>query len=101
MRIWLAMKRLLQTNSYIEKLRFWGKIFGRDNDYYIVEADLNTFDALNPMDNIESVQYEQVNVRRHVMNESDERNNESQRSPPETIDYAINQKLFYVATGRS
>lgn len=33
------MKNLLNEKPDIQKLRFWGKIFGIKNNYYIVEVD--------------------------------------------------------------
>ena len=43
-RIWLSMKALLDEKTNIQKLNFWGKIFGIKNNYYITEADFDTFD---------------------------------------------------------
>jgi len=33
------MKALLNEKPNIQKLRFWGKIFGIKNNYYIAEAN--------------------------------------------------------------
>mgnify|MGYP002388120345 CR=1 FL=1 len=38
-RIWLLMRSLLKEKENIQKLRFWGKIFGLQNDYYIFEVE--------------------------------------------------------------
>lgn len=37
-RIWLALKQLVDK-SHFEKVRFWGKIFGTQNNYYIAEVE--------------------------------------------------------------
>ena len=36
------MKVLMSEKPSIEKLRFWGKIFGLTKNYYIVEVDADT-----------------------------------------------------------
>lgn len=38
--IWLALKQLLEKGQY-EKLRFWGKIIGTEQNYYIAEVEQN------------------------------------------------------------
>lgn len=37
------MKGLLNENPNIQKIRFWGKIFGIKKNYYIIEVDSETF----------------------------------------------------------
>ncbi|GAB1607471.1 radial spoke head protein 6 homolog A-like [Argonauta hians] len=37
-RVWLAMKHLVDNNP-VQNVRFWGKIFGLEQNYYVVEAD--------------------------------------------------------------
>jgi radial spoke head protein 4/6 len=38
--VWLALKKLVDSGHF-EKLRFWGKIFGTNKNYYIAEAQQN------------------------------------------------------------
>lgn len=38
-RIWLAMKSLVEKNS-LESIRFWGKLFGIEENYYVAEVSL-------------------------------------------------------------
>ncbi|CAF5133433.1 unnamed protein product, partial [Rotaria socialis] len=42
-RIWLALKQLADKGQ-IDKLRFWGKIFGTQKNYFIAEAEQNVDD---------------------------------------------------------
>ena len=37
-RIWLSLKQLVDK-GHIEKIRFWGKIFGTQKNYYVAEAE--------------------------------------------------------------
>jgi len=39
-RIWLSLKQLVDKGHF-EKLRFWGKIFGTEKNYYVAEAEQN------------------------------------------------------------
>lgn len=39
-RIWLAMKSLVEKYP-LESIRFWGKLFGIEENYYIAEVSLN------------------------------------------------------------
>ncbi len=43
-RIWLSLKQLIDKGQF-EKLRFWGKIFGTQKNYFIAEAEQNTDDG--------------------------------------------------------
>merc|ERR1719309_1238178 len=41
MKLWISMRNLVEKyESKIRKIRFWGKIFGIKNDYYIIETDM-------------------------------------------------------------
>ena len=41
MKIWIAMRTLVEKyESRIKKIRFWGKIFGKEEDYYIIETEM-------------------------------------------------------------
>lgn len=42
-RIWLAMKDLVDTHP-LEHVRFWGKVFGVDQNYIIAEAEYRETD---------------------------------------------------------
>ena len=37
-RIWLSLKQLVDKGQY-EKVRFWGKIFGTRENYYVAETE--------------------------------------------------------------
>lgn len=37
-RIWLALKSLVD-NHPLQHVRFWGKIFGREQNYYVAEVE--------------------------------------------------------------
>lgn len=39
-RVWLSLKQLVDKGQF-EKLRFWGKIFGTQKNYYIAETEHN------------------------------------------------------------
>jgi radial spoke head protein 4/6 len=38
-RVWLALKQLVDTYP-LESIRFWGKIFGIEQNYYIAEVKI-------------------------------------------------------------
>ena len=38
MRIWLALKQL-NDNHPLQHIRFWGKIFGTEQNYYVAEVE--------------------------------------------------------------
>ncbi|CAF2991559.1 unnamed protein product [Rotaria socialis] len=84
--IWVLMKALLNDKPNIQKLRFWGKIFGIKNNYYIVEADFDTFDDVDLTDS-EFIKYQDMS------------SSEEEKIPPEPIGDGVNQKVFYVSTG--
>lgn len=37
-RVWLALKQLVDTHP-LQKVRFWGKIFGTEQNYYVAEVE--------------------------------------------------------------
>lgn len=37
-RVWLAMKSLNDTSAF-QHIRFWGKIFGTEQNYYVAEVE--------------------------------------------------------------
>jgi len=37
-RIWLALKNLVDSHT-LAHVRFWGKIFGREQNYYVAEVE--------------------------------------------------------------
>ena len=37
-RVWLALKNLVD-NHPLQHVRFWGKVFGREQNYYIAEVE--------------------------------------------------------------
>ena len=78
------MKGLLNKQPNIQKLRFWGKIFGIQKNYYITEADFDT------IDHTEFVKYQE-----NLSNETDF----NDKIPSEQIGDGVNQKIFYVSTG--
>ncbi|CAF3566992.1 unnamed protein product [Rotaria sordida] len=96
--IWLSMKVLLKEKSNIEKLRFWGKIFGIKNNYYILEADFDIFDDIDLNDS-EFIKYQEI-FSLEEENEFDNTiQNFNKKVPPEQIGDGINQKVFYVSIG--
>ncbi|CAF3944671.1 unnamed protein product [Rotaria magnacalcarata] len=84
--IWVLMKTLVNDKPNIQKLRFWGKIFGIKNNYYIVEADFDTFDDVDLTDS-EFIKYQDMS------------SSEEEKIPLEQIGDGVNQKVFYVSTG--
>jgi radial spoke head protein 4A len=52
-KIRLAMKKLLVESNAVS-LRFWGKIFGTESDYYIIQGSLKNYPLTNPKPYIES-----------------------------------------------
>jgi hypothetical protein len=94
-RIWLSMKVLLNEKTNIQKLSFWGKIFGIKNDYYIVEAGFDTFDEFDLNDS-EFIKYQET----FSTDEEDEiDNNINQKAPPDPVGNGVNQKIFFVSIG--
>ena len=37
-RIWLALKNLVDTHN-LQHVRFWGKVFGTEQNYYVAEVE--------------------------------------------------------------
>lgn len=94
-RIWLLMKALLSEKKSIRKIRFWGKIFGIEKNYYIAEADLDAFDDVDT-DDSEFIKYQEACA---VEETNATRINSDRKVPAEGIGEGTNQKLFYVSTG--
>ena len=92
------MKGLLEEKSEIQKLRFWGKIFGLNKNYYIAEADFETFDHLDLNDS-EFLKYQQslLNEEENVDDETTETDMDEKRTE-ESLGHGINQKIFFVST---
>jgi len=80
------MKILLNEKTNIQKLRFWGKIFGIKNNYYIAEADYDLNDS-------EFIQY------RESSSVEEEYDIDNQKILSDQIENSINEKIFYVSTG--
>ena len=59
-KIRMAMKKILIEND-CEYLRFFGKIFGINSDYYIIQGILKTFPMQNPQVHLESRGNEGIN----------------------------------------
>jgi hypothetical protein len=59
-KIRLAMKKILIESNAVN-LRFWGKIYGTDADYYIIQGSLKSFPLTNPKPYIESRGNEGIN----------------------------------------
>lgn len=96
------MKALLNEKADIQKLRFWGKIFGMKKNYYIVEAEFETFDHLDLNDS-EFLKYQQS----HSIEQEEEEDNEDdiseyqtdEKLPVESVGHGINRKIFFVSSG--
>jgi hypothetical protein len=80
------MKTLLNEKTNIQKLRFWGKIFGIKNNYYIAEADYDLNDS-------EFIRY------RESSSVEEENDIDNQKILSDQIKNSINEKIFYVSTG--
>lgn len=52
-KIRMAMKKLLLESDAVH-LRFWGKIYGTDADYYIIQGSLKNYPLTNPKPYVES-----------------------------------------------
>ena len=37
-RVWMALKNLVDTNN-LQHVRFWGKMFGTEQNYYVAEVE--------------------------------------------------------------
>ncbi|CAF3288774.1 unnamed protein product [Rotaria sp. Silwood2] len=96
--IWLSMKALLKEKVNIQKLRFWGKIFGIKNNYYIVEADFDTFDDVD-LNDFEFVKYQEIFSSEQDNELDDTIQSFNEKVPPEQLGDGVNQKVFYVSTG--
>ncbi|CAF5089732.1 unnamed protein product, partial [Rotaria sp. Silwood1] len=96
--IWLSMKILLKEKINIQKLRFWGKIFGIKNNYYIVETDFDTFDNID-LNDVEFVKYQEIFSSEEENEFDDTMLSFNEKVPPEQLGYGVNQKVFYVSTG--
>ncbi len=93
------MKVLLNEKPSIQKLRFWGKIFGLKNNYYIAEADFDTYDDLDLNDS-EFLKYQEAfSVDEENETEDQDITNINRKVPPEPIGNGVNQKVFYVSSG--
>jgi hypothetical protein len=93
------MKVLLNEKPSIQKLRFWGKIFGLKNPYYIAEADFDTYDDLDLNDS-EYLKYQEAfSIEEENETEDQDITNINRKLSPEPIGTGINQKIFYVSTG--
>lgn len=53
-RIWLALKNLVDSHT-LAHVRFWGKIFGREQSYYVAEVEYREGDE-------EEEEEEEVNI---------------------------------------
>lgn len=91
------MKTLIDEKPTIQKLRFWGKIFGLKKNYYIVEAEFETFDQLD-LNDAEFIKYQQSLSPEE---EEDESNEDHMDRTPDTqsVGHGINQKIFFVSSG--
>ncbi len=86
------MKNLLNEKIHIQKLHFWGKIFGIKNNYYIAEADFDTIDEFDLNDS-EFIKY------REAFSMEEENEIDHRKISFAQIENIINQKIFYVSTG--
>lgn len=91
------MKNFLQKQTGVQKLRFWGKIFGIQHDYYIIEADLDSFDGFD-LNDPEFIEYQEA-FDEEEENSTNEKKYQQRKVPPELIGDGINQKLFFVSNG--
>ena len=81
------MKNFLQKQPNVQKLRFWGKIFAIQRDYYVIEADLDSFDGFD-LNDPQFIKYQEEYA--------DQERPQTRKVPPELIGDGINQKLFFV-----
>ena len=59
-KIRLAMKKLLIESDAVN-LRFWGKIYGIESDYFVIQGTLKTYQQTNPKPYVETRGNEGVN----------------------------------------
>ena len=85
-----ALLEKQETN--IIKLRFWGKIFGLDRDYYVLEAHVETSDSFNLMNETEFLAYEEIHQNFNSTIEDF-------TSQLDSIGRGINRNVFFVSTG--
>lgn len=60
-RVWLALKNLVDTHA-LSHVRFWGKIFGTEQNYYVAEVEYRD-------DNEEEEEEEEVGFKSNVFSE--------------------------------
>ncbi|CDI98259.1 radial spoke head protein 4 A [Echinococcus multilocularis] len=94
----LAFKKIIADNP-VESIRFWGKIFGTHNDYYIIECHLSNFDI------------SEDNVKKELVPEDTESNGRGPdedpplpksiwKPPPETpleVGEGVNSRVYFVS----
>lgn len=105
-RIWLALKQLADKGQ-IEKLRFWGKIFGTQKNYFIAEAEQNVDDEADENDLHEETHMNEDN-RPHDEEEIDGEEDVLPKStykpppvvPKEERGTGVNKYTYYVCNYR-
>lgn len=104
--IWLSLKQLVDKGHF-EKLRFWGKIFGTEKNYYVAEAEQN---AEEEADDDEGT--EEANENEDAKEDDDEEGEEAEDplpkstyKPPPTVPKeergtGVNKYTYYVCNYR-
>lgn len=92
------MKALIDEKPSIQKLRFWGKIFGLNQNYYIVEAEFDTFDHIDLNDS-EFLKYQQTLPSEEQNDDEEDETDDDRELSPESVGHGINQKIFFVSSG--
>ncbi|CAF1600515.1 unnamed protein product, partial [Adineta ricciae] len=102
-RIWLSLKQLVDK-GHIEKIRFWGKIFGTQKNYYVAEAEQSVDgaddDAPPPVEDNNKPEDNQELNDEELQTEVDPLPKSSYKSPPvipkEDRGTGVNKYTYYV-----
>jgi radial spoke head protein 4A len=96
-RLSLSLQKLCDTEEGIESPRFWGKVFGRSADYYIVEAKLSDY----PDDEEEEEAARQAKAadERREPDEGEEEEEEAELPPSKTEPWGTgaNEYVYWAA----
>lgn len=90
----LAMKQLLETNP-LKSVRFFGKIFGRFGDYFIVESEVKDGHSI-------PVPATQTESKEDSSDEEDAQSEEKKQPviPPEEEGHGTNRYVYWCCSSR-
>ncbi|UJR09249.1 hypothetical protein I4U23_013495 [Adineta vaga] len=97
-RIWLSLKQLVDK-GHIEKIRFWGKLFGTQKNYYVAEVEQNVDDDEHVDENNKPEENKESN-NEELEGEEDPLPKSTFKSPPvvpkEERGTGVNKYTYYV-----